>query len=54
MTLTGSVRIAGMVCAIARAQSGSYGASTARSRIYSNVEYNEEGETFSVTNSNFD
>jgi hypothetical protein len=43
MTLSCSVGIAVIVCAIPLAQPWSSGAPSAGSRIYSNVEYNEEG-----------
>ena len=43
MTLRSSARIAVIVCAISLAPSLSYSAAETKSRIYSNVEYNEEG-----------
>src|ERR1035437_411430 len=43
MTLRGSARIVVIACAIFLAHSLSYGAAGTKSRIYSNVEYNEEG-----------
>ncbi len=42
MTLR-SAKVAVLVCAISLAHSLSYGAAGSKSRIYSNVEYNEEG-----------
>jgi hypothetical protein len=43
MTLRNSARIAVIACAISTAPSLSYSAPEAKLRIYSNVEYNEEG-----------
>lgn len=42
MTLR-SAKVAVLICAISLAHSLSYGAAGTKSRIYSNVEYNEEG-----------
>ena len=38
-----SAKVAVLICAISLAHSLSYGAAGTKSRIYSNVEYNEEG-----------